>query len=209
MSSLRAKTIPIFEIGGSKRVAAIADMYRLRGEPGLGVALLTIYLSHRGLWVRQNQTPGSSGAKATQRSAAKINRATSKYMRVLAAGSNLPLARLLCGSEIPSGDAGAHVADINTLTRLLQQLARNSHIAMRAKAARGRRVDELAITVATELGQLYDNYSPTVPRRLKGENRGNIRLDFIGEALKLFGLHLSKESIRTYRESKHTRRLWS
>ena len=199
------KVIPLFESRATKEVAAIADKYKMPGEPDLGVAFRTIYWSHRELWLPLRQKPGSTGAKAVQRSAAKINTATRRYMSVLTDGSSATLAQLLCADIGPPNHL---VEDINALTRLLQRLELNSNIAMHAKASRGRRKDQLAVTVASELGQLFDRYSPPSSRRFRrGESHGTIRSNFISDALRLFNLDLTEHTTRTYRETKHRRRV--
>jgi hypothetical protein len=102
------------------------------------------------------------------------------------------------------------MGDISILTGLLRRLLLNSAVAKQAKSARGRGRDPLAVTVSAELGQLYDKWCPRSSRRmLRGESRSNIRASFVREAAGMLGLALAKDSIRTYREKKHVRRVRS
>jgi len=195
--------IPLFAHGSAKKVKAITCRYQLSDYPDLGQALTTIYFRHRDLWSSE-----AEGSKVLKRSATKINSATRKYMSVLS--SNATFAMLL-GLAVgdPEGSTRS-VGDINTLTSILTRLLRNSATAMQATTARGRRKDPLAVTVSAELWQFYDKSCPPNSRaKLPGESRGDLRARFVRDAAALLGVRLTEDSIRTYRETWHVRRVRS
>ena len=200
-SSPQVKPIPIFGSAAAEELKAITNKFELPSNPSLGQALTTIYFSHRDLWLRQRE-----GSKALKRYAKKINTATRKYLCALRRNSTF--VRILCAPLVSPNCAT--IEDINTLRHLLQRIEFNSHTAMRAKAPRGRAKDQLAVTVAAELGQLYDSYCPPSSHRLpRGVSRSTIRVEFVHDVLKLLNLDLTEASIRTYREKKHALRVRS
>jgi hypothetical protein len=207
------KPLPIFGRAAAKKVKVITNKYQLPIEPSLDQALTTIYFSHIELWPRPRPDSRAprlrqrQDSRALKRSAAKINTATRKYMSAL--GANSTFAQLLCAGLALPDHLPPRGEDVSALIRLLQRLEFNSRIATRAKAALGRRKDQLAVTVAAELGQLYDHYLPSSRRMLRGVSRSSLRREFVHDTLKLFDLDLSEDSIRTYREEKHTLRVRS
>jgi hypothetical protein len=194
------KRIPLFESGAAKKIKAITDDYQLPEYPSLSEALETIYFRHEDLWPSDKQ-----GSKSQKRSAKAIHSATKEYMSVLSSHS---FSELLCTAVAPQGHSKLSIGDTNTLTALLRRLLFNSSTAMRARSALGRRKDPLAVTVSADLGQLYDKWCPPSPRpTLRGDSRSHIRTSFVHEAASLLGIALTEDSIRTYGEKKHTRRI--
>jgi hypothetical protein len=200
---LNIRPIPLFTAGAKKRLETLTKKYQLPREPPLGRALQTVYFGHRDLWLR-----GHRGAKALKRSAATINTATKEYMSVL--GANSDFAQMLSDGIDTTGATAANLPDINMLVRILQLILFNSNVARRAKATRGRGINALAVTVADELHRLYRQYFPLPPRRsLKGVSPSDARNEFVRDAMQLLDLDLTEDSIRTYRQKRHTRRITS
>jgi hypothetical protein len=195
------KRIPLFASGAATKIKAITDKYQLPKYPSFGEAVETIYFQHKDLWSSDKQ-----GSKAHKRSARTIHSATEEYMSVLSRNSTF--AELLCTAVEPQGHSRLPIGDINTLTALLKRLLFNSFTAKRATSARGRGKDPLAVTVSTDLGQLYDKWCPPSPRPTpRGESRSHIRASFVHDAARLLGITLTEDSVRTYREKKHKRRI--
>jgi hypothetical protein len=200
MSSRAVNPIPIFGGAADEKLKAITKTFELPIKLNLHQKLVDIYFDHKDLWLKRQ------GSREFKRSAAKINTATRKYMSVLNADS--AFVQLLCDPMASPNDSTFPIEDINTLGRLLRRLAFNSNAAIRAKAARGRGKDQRAVTVAEKLGRLYDRHQPPSSRRMpRGVSRSDIRNAFINDMLNLLGLDLTEESIRTYREKKHRRRI--
>jgi hypothetical protein len=215
------RSTPIFGRDAASRIQAMTEKYQLRGDPSLGVALVAIYFSHQELW-----HPHAQGARASTRSAAKFHFAVKKLMSVISQDVTT-LAELLSAPAVAESLASAMVGkfagnhrapagsaptmgDLSTLMVLLRRLLLNSTVAKKAKSARGRGKDPLAVTVSAELGQLYDKCCPSSSRRmLRGESRSNIRARFVHEAAGMLGVRLTEYSSLTYRKKKHLRRVRS
>ncbi len=197
------KRIPLVESVATKKLKAITQKYQLPMEPSLGDALDKLFFRHQDLW-----SPDKLQSKTHKRSATKIHKATKKYMSVLS--ENSTFAKLLCAAVGHPGRSTLSFSDVNTLTTLLKRLLINSSNACRTASARGRGKDPLAITVSDELGILYDHMCPPSPRLLRrGESRNHIKTSFIRDAAALLGIALTEDTIRTYGEKKHKRRIRS
>jgi hypothetical protein len=144
------RSIPIFGRDAAIRIQAMTERYKLQGDTGLGDALMKIYFSHHELWL-----PHAQDARASTRAAAKINFVTKKYMSLLSQNVTT-FAHLLTAAAAPTDNSRLAMGDVSMLTLLLRRLLFNSNLAKGAKSARGRGKDPLAVTVAAELGRLYD-----------------------------------------------------
>jgi hypothetical protein len=192
----------LFAKSAAEEIKAITDKYQMPKDR-LGEELERLCFQHQDLWPSDKQ-----GSKAHKRSATTIHSATKRFMFVLSRNSTF--AELLCTAVEPQGHSRLSIGDINTLTALLKRLLFNSSTAKRARSALGRAKDPLAVTLSEGLGQLYDKWCPPSPRpTLRGENRGHLRASFVHDALRLLGITLTDDSIRTYREKKHKRRISS